>query len=122
MNLIWNDNFISILRPFCQNKEDDDKSYHTLYGVVGGTCLYCHPEFISGSYQLVVLYLACKMLKQVQYDSLFLIVEKGTILEPYDKKILANLSKNCNIYCELVLLLKLDTQAYYNMRMVLGYE
>ena len=53
---------------------------------------------------------------------LFYGVEKGTILEPYDKKILANLSKNCNIYCKLVLLIKLDTQAYYNMRMVLGLE
>ena len=57
-----------------------------------------------------------------QYASLFLIVEKGTILEPYDKKILENLSKNCNIYSKLVLLIKLDTQAYYNMRMILGYE
>jgi len=42
--------------------------------------------------------------------------------EPYDKKILANLDDNCNIYRKLVLLLKLDTQTYYNMRMVLGYE
>ena len=49
-------------------------------------------------------------------------VEKGTILEPYDKKILANLSENCNIYCKLVLLLKLDTQAYYNMRIILGLD
>ena len=53
---------------------------------------------------------------------LFLIVEKGTILEPYDKKILAKLSENCNLYCKLVLFLKLDTQAYYNMRIILGYE
>ena len=49
-------------------------------------------------------------------------VEKGTILEPYDKKILANLSKNCNIYCKLILLIKLDTQVYYNMRIILGLE
>ena len=49
-------------------------------------------------------------------------VEKGTNLEPYDKKILANLEDNCNIYCKLVLHLKLDTQAYYNMRLILGLE
>ena len=49
-------------------------------------------------------------------------VEKGTNLEPYDKKILAKLSKNCNIYRKLVLLIKLDTQAYYNIRMALGLE
>ena len=42
--------------------------------------------------------------------------------EPNDKKILAKLDDNCNIYRKLVLLLKLDTQAYYNMRMILGYE
>ena len=50
------------------------------------------------------------------------IVEKVTTLEPYDKRILAKLDDNCNIYCKLVLLLKLDTQAYYNLRMVLGLE
>jgi hypothetical protein len=49
-------------------------------------------------------------------------VEKVTTLEPCDKKILANLSKKYNIYCELVLLLKLDTHAYYNMRFILGLE
>ena len=53
---------------------------------------------------------------------LFYGVEKGIILEPYDKKILAKLSDNCNVYKRLVLLIKLDTQAYYNMRMILGYE
>ena len=42
--------------------------------------------------------------------------------EPCDKNILANLSENCNIYCKLVLLLKLDTQVYYNIRFLLGYE
>ena len=50
------------------------------------------------------------------------VVEKVMTLEPYDKKILAKLSENCNLYCKLVLLLKLDTQAYYNMRIILGYE
>ena len=49
-------------------------------------------------------------------------VDKGTILEPYNKNILAKLDDNCNIYCKLVLLLKLDTQAYYNMRIILGLE
>ena len=43
-------------------------------------------------------------------------------MEPYDKKILAKLNDNCNIYLKLVLLLKLDIQTYYSMRMVLGYE
>ena len=50
------------------------------------------------------------------------IVEKVTTLEPYDKKILAKFSTNCNIYCKLVLLIKLDTQVYYNMRIILGLE
>ena len=49
-------------------------------------------------------------------------VEKGTTLEPYDKKILAKLDGNCNIYRKLVLLIKLDTQAYYNIKMILGLE
>ena len=37
--------------------------------VVGGTCLFCHPEFISGSYQLEAVCPTRKMLKQVQHDS-----------------------------------------------------
>ena len=37
--------------------------------LTGGTCLYCHPEFISGSYQFEVLRPTCKMLKRVQHDS-----------------------------------------------------
>ena len=49
-------------------------------------------------------------------------VDKVTILEPCDKKILANLEGNCNIYQKLVLFLKLDTQAYYNLRLILGLE
>ena len=53
---------------------------------------------------------------------LFLIVEKVTILKPYDKNILAKLEGNCNIYRKLVLLIKLDTQMYYNMRVILGFE
>ena len=53
---------------------------------------------------------------------MFLIVEKVTNVEPYDKKILAELNDNCNVYKKLVLLIKLDTQAYYNMRIILGLE
>ena len=49
-------------------------------------------------------------------------VDKVTILEPNDKKILAKLEGNCNIYQKLVLFLKLDTQAYYNLRLILGLE
>ena len=49
-------------------------------------------------------------------------VEKVTTLEPYDKKILAKMDDNCNIYRKLVLFLKLDTQTYYNLRMILGLE
>ena len=82
---------------------------------------FCHPEFISGSYQFEVLRPTCKMLKRVQHDG-FVIVEKGTILEPCNKKILANLEDNCNVYRKLVLLIKLDTQTYYNMRLILGLE
>ena len=60
---------------------------------------------------------------RVQFITLIKIgVEKVTTLEPYDKRILANLAKNCNIYCKLVLLIKLDTQTYYNMRLILGLE
>ena len=32
------------------------------------------------------------------------------------------LDKNCNINCKLVLLIKLDIQAYYNMMVILGLE
>lgn len=57
-----------------------------------------------------------------QYASLFLIVEKVTNVEPCGKKILTKLDNNCNIYRKLFLLLKLDTQAYYNMKIILGVE
>ena len=53
---------------------------------------------------------------------LFYGVDGVTILEPNDKKILTKLSDNCNVYKRLVLLIKLDTQAYYNMRLILGLE
>lgn len=61
-------------------------------------------------------------IKKDSFWSLIYGVYEGTILEPYDKKILAKLDGNCNIYRKLLLLLKLDTQAYYNMRLILGYE
>lgn len=48
-------------------------------------------------------------------------VVKVTILEPFDKEILANLSKKCNIYHKLILLIKLDTQTYYNIKMTLRF-
>lgn len=42
--------------------------------------------------------------------------------EPYDRKILQQLTNECNIYCKLVLLLKLDTQTYYIIRIILDLE
>ena len=53
---------------------------------------------------------------------LFLFVDEVTILEPNDKKILTKLNDNYNIYKKLVLLIKLDTQMYYNIRVILGLE
>ena len=53
---------------------------------------------------------------------LFYGVEKVTNVEPSDKKILANLKDKCNIYQMLILLIKLDTRVYYNMRIILGLE
>ena len=35
---------------------------------MGGLVFFCHPEFISGSYQFEVLRSTCKMLKRVQHD------------------------------------------------------
>ena len=46
-------------------------------------------------------------------------VDKVTILEPFDKKILANLTEKCNSFHKLILLMQLDTQTYYNIRIVL---
>ena len=53
---------------------------------------------------------------------LFYGVDKVTILEPNEKKIIANLCSKFNIHHKLILLMKLDTQTYYNIRMILGYE
>lgn len=36
--------------------------------------------------------------------------------EPYDKKILAKLGNKCNIFHRLIILMKLDTQTYYNIQ------
>ena len=45
-----------------------------------------------------------------------------TILEPFDNKIITNLGNKYNIFHRLILLMKLDTQTYYNLRMILGLE
>ena len=49
-------------------------------------------------------------------------VVKVTNVEPYDKKIIANLGDKYNIFHRLILLIKLDTQTYYNIRMILGLK
>ena len=53
---------------------------------------------------------------------LFLIVDEVTILEPNDKKIITNLGNKYNIFYRLIILMKLDAQTYYNIRMMLGLE
>ena len=53
---------------------------------------------------------------------LFYGVDKVTILEPDDKKIIANLGKKFDIYHKLILLMKLDTEMYYNIRLIIGLE
>ena len=49
-------------------------------------------------------------------------VDEVTNMEPCDNEILSQIMQSDNIYHRLILLMKLDTQAYYNMRMVLGCE
>jgi hypothetical protein len=49
-------------------------------------------------------------------------VDEVTILEPFDKNIIANLGNKYNIYHKLILHMKLDTQTYYNLRIILGLE
>lgn len=49
-------------------------------------------------------------------------VVKVTTLEPFDKKIVAELGNKFNIYHRVVLLMKYPTQEYYNMRMPLRLE
>ncbi len=46
-------------------------------------------------------------------------VVKAPQQEPYDKKIIANLSIKYNIFRRLILLMKLDIQTYYNLRMLI---
>lgn len=58
--------------------------------------------------------------KRESYWTLFLFAEEGTILEPCNKKIITNLGNKYNIYHNLILLMKLDTQTYYNIKIVLG--
>lgn len=51
-------------------------------------------------------------------------VVRGTILEPFEpsdyKKILSQIMQSDNINHILILLMKLDTQAYYNIRTIFG--
>lgn len=49
-------------------------------------------------------------------------VNKVTVSEPCDKKTIANLGSKYNVYHRLVLLMKLNTQIYYNLRIILGYN
>ena len=50
--------------------------------VVGGDLsFFCHPEFISGSYQFEVLRPTCKMLKRVQHDDFVFNCRRGDCLE-----------------------------------------
>lgn len=49
-------------------------------------------------------------------------VEKVTNVEPNDKEILSQIMRSDNIYRKLVLHLKFDTQAYYNIRIILGLD
>jgi len=43
-------------------------------------------------------------------------------VEPFDKNIIANLGNKYNIFHRLILLMKLETQTYYNIRMILGLQ
>ena len=53
-------------------------------------------------------------------------VDERTILEPKheptDNEILSQIMQSDNIYHKLILLMKLDTQTYYNIRMILGHS
>lgn len=49
-------------------------------------------------------------------------VVKVTNIEPFDKKIISNLGNKYNIYYRLILIMKLDTQTYYSIRMILELE
>ena len=81
---------------------------------MGGACLDLFALNVSTDFASKF---GCNLLHRLKNG-----VDEVTILEPNDKRILAKLSKNCNLYSKLVLFLKLDTQAYYNMRMILGYK
>jgi len=53
-------------------------------------------------------------------------VDKVTILEPFehpdDNEILSQIMCSDNVYHRLILLMKFDTQTYYDIRIVLGLE
>lgn len=49
-------------------------------------------------------------------------VVKVTTLEPFDKKIVAELGDKYNVYHKVVLVMKYSTQEYYNIRIVLRLD
>lgn len=49
-------------------------------------------------------------------------VVKVTSLEPFDKKIVAELGEKLNMYHKLVLVMKYSTQEYYNMRTIQAFQ
>ena len=70
-----------------------------------------------------------KLFTQISSDNkkevirpLFYGVDEVTILEPFDNEILSQIIRLDNIYHKLILFMQLDTQTYYNIRMVLGLE
>lgn len=64
--------------------------------------------------------------KRVTFVTLFLIVVKVTILEPFDKNIVSDKTvestTGMSVYTELVRIMKESTTAYYNMRLALGFN
>ena len=61
-------------------------------------------------------------ISQIKIGIFLLNVDKVTILEPCDNKIITNLGNKYNIFHRLILLMKLDTQTYYNLKIILGLE
>ena len=49
-------------------------------------------------------------------------VVKVTNVEPCDNEILSQIMQSDKIYHRLVLLIKLDTYTYYNLKVILGLE
>ena len=61
-------------------------------------------------------------IEPIEEGSKKLNVDEVTILEPFDKKIVAELGDKCNVYHKVVLVMKHSTQVYYNMRIILDME